>query len=75
MRRACYINLVQQKIRLLNVAAKTAEEISGFIKKDYVNLGLEKKEATALQDSLVGYIKAIHYCCFALPTRIVSILN
>ncbi len=74
-RRACCIDLVSQKIRSLNAAVKTAEEISGFIKKDYVNLGLEKKEATALRESLGGYIKAIRYCRFALLTRTVPILN
>lgn len=44
------------------------EEISDFIKKDYVNLRLEKKEVTTLQDGLFGYIKAICYYYFALST-------
>ncbi len=75
MRKACCIDLIQQKIRSLNAVVKTVEEILGLIKKDYVNLGLEKNEAITLQDSLAGYIKAIRYCCFALPTCTVSILN
>ena len=74
-RKACYIDIVQQKIRSLNAEAKTAEKILGLLKKNYVYLGLEKKNATALQDSLAGYIEVVCYCCFAFPTRIISILN
>lgn len=55
--------------------AKIVEEISGFIKKDYVNLRLEKKKITALQNGLAGYIKAVHYCRFALSIRTILILN
>lgn len=75
MRKACYINLILQKIRLLNAAAKIAEKISSLLKKDYVNLGLEKKKAMALQDGLAGYIKIVRYCYFALPIRTVLLLN
>ena len=52
-----------------------AKKISGLLKKNYIYLGLEKKDATALQDSLAGYIKVVCYYCFAISTRIVSILN
>ena len=51
------------------------EEISGLLKKDYVHLGLEKKNATALQDSLASYIKAVRYYCFTFPIHIIPILN
>ncbi len=51
------------------------EEISGLLKKDYINLGLEKKEVIALRNSLADYIKAICYYRFALATRIIPILN
>lgn len=57
------------------MAEKTMKKISGFNKKDYVNFGLEKKKATVLRDSLAGYIKTVRYCCFALSTRIIPILN
>lgn len=43
-RKACAVDLVSQKIRSLNAAAKYAEEISSLLKKDFVHLGLEKKE-------------------------------
>ena len=75
MRKAYSINLIQQKIRSLNAEAKMAKEISDLIKKNYVYLRLEKKDATALQDSLAGYIKAICYCCFAFSIYIITILN
>ncbi len=52
-----------------------AEKISGFIKKDYVNLGLEKKEAIAWRDSFAGYIKAVRYCRLAVLTHTIPILN
>ena len=52
-----------------------AEEILGLLKKDYVYLGLEKKDAMTLQDGLTGHIKAICYCCFAFLTHIILILN
>ncbi len=62
-------------MRSLNLVAKMAKEIFGFFRKNYVNLGLEMKEATALRDGLAGYIKAVRYCRFTLPTRTVPILN
>ncbi len=54
---------------------KMVDEISSFIKKDNINLGLEKKEVTALQDGFVGYIKTIRYYCFALSTHTIPILK
>ena len=51
-----------------------AEKISGLLTKDYIHLGLVKKDATALQNGLVDYIKAIRYCCFNFPIHIVPIL-
>lgn len=51
-RKACCIDLVGQKIRAPNAAAKSADEISGLLKKDYVHLGLEKKDASGFRDSL-----------------------
>ena len=52
-----------------------AEEILGLLKKDYVYLRLEKKDTTALQNSVASYIKVIHYCCFALSTHTILIVN
>ena len=52
-----------------------AEEILGLLKKDYVYLGLEKKDAMTLQDGFAGYIKAICYYCFAFPIYTILLLN
>ncbi len=59
MRKTCYIDLISQKIKSLNAAVKTVEMILGLLKKDYIYLELEKKEAMALQDSLANCIKAV----------------
>lgn len=63
------MTLSYKKIRSLNAEAKTAKEISGLLKKDFVYCGLEKKDASGFPDSLTGFIKAIRYCCFSLPTH------
>lgn len=60
-RKACYIDLILQKIRLLNIEAKTAKEILDLLKKDFIYLELEKKNTSAFQDSFASYIKAICY--------------
>ena len=41
-------DLVDQKIRLLNASAKSSEKISDMLKKDFVHLGLDKKESKEL---------------------------
>ena len=65
-RGTCVANLVAQKIRSLDVSAKSVEEISNMLKKDFVHLGLNKKNAKELRAALDGYIKAvsftIHFC-------------
>ena len=43
-KKAYFINLIVQKIKLLNVAAKLAKKISSLCKKDFVYFSLEKKE-------------------------------
>ena len=55
--------------------AKIAKKISGLLQKNHVYLELEKKYATALQDGLAGYNKAVCYYCFAFFTRTVPMLN
>ena len=52
-----------------------AEEILGLLKKNYINLGLEKKDAMALQDGLTGYIKIAHYYCFGFFIYTIPIFN
>ncbi len=47
-RRAYAVDLVSQKIRALNAVTKSAAEISNMLKKDFVHLGLDKKESSAL---------------------------
>ncbi len=67
-RRVCAVDLVSQKIKALNATTKSAAEISNMLQKDFVHLGLDKKELSALRTSLDGYIKAISYCRFSLPS-------
>ena len=52
-------DLVGQKIRSLNALAMSSEEISDILKKDFVHLGLDKKETKELRAGLNGYIKAV----------------
>ena len=51
------------------------KKILSLFNQDYVHLKLEKKDATALQDDLTNYIKAIYYYCFVFLTHIIPILN
>lgn len=48
------------------------EKILSLLKKDFVYLELEKKDALAFWDSLAGYIKAVYYCCFFLTCIVLS---
>ena len=57
-RKACANDFVGQKIRSLNASAMSSEEISDMLKKDFVHLGLDKKETKELRAGLDGYIKA-----------------
>ena len=41
--RACTNYLIVQKIRAFNAMAKSSEEISVMLRKDFVHLGLKKK--------------------------------
>lgn len=49
--------------------AKFIIEISNMLKKDFICLGLKKKNAKKLQAVLDEYIKVvgftIHFCCFS----------
>lgn len=51
------IDLISQKIRLENASAKSATEIDKLIKRDWVYMGLDKKEKKDLQANLAGFIK------------------
>ena len=57
--KACANDLVGRKIRSLDASAKSLEEISDMLKKDFVHLGLDKKESKELRAGLDGYIKAV----------------
>ena len=57
--KACANDLVGQKIRSLNASAKSSEQISDMFKKDFVHLGLDKKESKKLRAGLNNYIKAV----------------
>ncbi len=73
-RRACVHNLVTQKIRSLDVMAKSSEEISGMLKKGFVHLGFEKKNSKELRANLDGYIKAVSFAILFVCTKF-SLLN
>ena len=47
---------------------KSAAEIFNILQKDFVHLGLDIKELSSLQIRLDGYIKAVSYCYFSLPS-------
>ncbi len=72
--KTCANNLVVHKIRSLNAMAKSSEEISEMLKKDFVYLGLEKKESKELRANLNGYIKAISFIILFVRTKF-SLLN
>lgn len=59
--KACAYDLIVQKIRSLDGMAKLSEEIFEILKKDFVHLGLKKKESKELRASLEGYIKAVSF--------------
>ena len=59
IQKACTNDLVDQKIRSLNASVKSSEEISDMLKKNFVHLGLDKKESKELRAGLDGYIKAV----------------
>lgn len=48
------------------MGAKTADIILGLLKKDFIRLGIEKKNALGFRDSLIGFIKAVYYYHFSL---------
>ena len=66
-RRVSAVDLVSQIIRVLDAATKFAAEILKILRKDFVYLGLDKKELTSLLTNFEGYIKAVSYYCFSLP--------
>lgn len=75
MHSTCVINLVSQKIRLLNVLAKLLEKISNMFKKDFVYLGLNKKSIKKLRVSLDKYIKAINFIIYFPYSSYHKLLN
>lgn len=52
-----------------------AKKILSLLKKAYIYLKLEKKDATTLQNGFIGYIKAISYYCFSFSIYTILILN
>ncbi len=63
-----------QKIRSLDAMAKSSEEISEMLKKNFIHLGLEKKESKDLRANLDGYIKAVSFTILFVNTKF-SLLN
>lgn len=58
-------DLVSQKIRLLNALVKLLEEISNMLKKNFIHLGLNKKNIKKLRAGLDKYIKTVSFTiCF-----------
>lgn len=68
MRNIYTINFINQKIRVLNLLAELAKEILSWLKKDYIHLRLVKKDTSVFQNNLHGYIRAVRYYGFSLPT-------
>ncbi len=72
--RAYTNNFVAQKIRSLDVMAKSSEEISRMLKKDFVHLRLEKKESKELRANLDMYIKAVNFTILFISIKF-NLLN
>ena len=76
MTRGAYAaDLVAQKIRSLNASAKSTEEISNMLKKNFVHLGLNKKNTKELQAALDGYIKAVSFTIYFHCSFYYKLLN
>lgn len=73
-RKVCTIDVVQQKIRSLDVIAKDVERILRLLKKNFSHISLDKKEFTTLRANLDGYIKVISYSRFSFPIYIIPSL-
>ena len=75
---ACIINLVSQKIRMLNTLANSLEEISNMLKKDFIYLSLKIKGVKKLWADFNGYKKAvsftIHFRCFSYH-KLLNLVN
>ncbi len=74
MQKACANNFVAQKIRSLEAMVKLSEKISEILKKNFVHLGLKKKESKELQANLDEYIKAVTFNILLIHTKF-SLLN
>ena len=55
--RALYVDFVQQKIRLLDISNKDAEEILDFVKKNFGHIYLSKKSLYSCKLSLITISK------------------
>lgn len=56
--KAYTINLVQQKVRIKNVAAKSSEQINKLIKQDWANMRQTKDNKPNIQKGFSGFAKA-----------------
>lgn len=54
------------KIRSLDTNVKSVKKIFEMVKKDFIYLGLKKKEAKELQANLDRYIKTISFIIYLL---------
>ena len=65
--------LVGEKIRLLNVLVKSSEQIFDMLKKNFIHLGLDKKEMKKFRAYFDRFIKMVSFpICFlfsSLPIR------
>ena len=74
-RGAFAVDLVAQKIRLLDVLVKSAEEISNILKKNVIHLGLNKKSAKKLRAALNGYVKVVNFTIHFYRSSYHKLLN
>lgn len=51
------------------MVAKSVEEISSLVQKDFAHISSEKKELTSLPANLEGYIEAVSYRRFSLLSQ------
>lgn len=75
MRNVCTADLVFQKIRSLNALVKFLEEISRMFKKNFVYLGLNKKNVKKLQTGLNKYIKTLSFTIYCHHFSYYKLLN
>lgn len=75
-KKAYIIDLINQKIRLLNTIAKFSKGISALFERNFIYLSLEEKKSKALQTNLKDFVTIVSYCYLSLSIDIkIGLLN